>query len=96
MVARRTLNPQPSEGVSLGSNPREATKLYNMRTYKIIFTSNPVNDFWYDLLPQRVSHYEWFDKVINLEPTIIEVTEIELAKTLYNLINNGESFVIKY
>lgn len=32
MVARRTLNPQPSEGVSLGSNPREATKLKNCMT----------------------------------------------------------------
>lgn len=67
-----------------------------MRTYKIIFTSNPVNDFWYDLLPQRVGRYEQFDKVFNLDPTIIEVTEIELAKTLYNLIDSGESFVIKY
>ena len=67
-----------------------------MRRYKIIFTSNPVNDFWYDLLPQRISHYDWFDRVVDLGPTIIEVTETELAKTLYNLIDRGESFVIKY
>lgn len=67
-----------------------------MRTYKIIFTFNPVNDFWYDLLPQRVSHYEWVDKVLDLGPTIIEVLEVDLAKILYDLINRGESFVIKH
>ena len=27
MVAQRTLNPQPSEGVSVGSNPTGATKI---------------------------------------------------------------------
>lgn len=67
-----------------------------MRIYKIIFTSNPVDDFWYDLLPQRVSHYEWADKVLDLGPTIMEVLEVDLAKILYDLIDRGESFVIKY
>lgn len=55
-----------------------------MKTYKIIFTTNPV--IWYELLPQRVSHYEWVDEVIDLGPTIIEVFETELAKTLYSFV----------
>lgn len=66
-----------------------------MRTLKIIFTSNPVDEFWDNLLPTRIGKYDlWLD--INPEPIILEVPETELSKTLYNLLDYGSSFVIKY
>lgn len=62
-----------------------------MKTFAVILTNNPVDNYWNELIPERIGK-EYFNQLNNWSLRYTKVSENDLAKTLYNLIDLGSSF----
>lgn len=66
-----------------------------MKIYKIVFTRNPIDEYWDTIIWTRRVRWECFDPSEYWESNTIRVTEDQLASMLYDLIDSGRSFELK-